>query len=374
MPHSKDNSSADRPRVLHVSHFRHVPAGVLNQLFAEADAVRKLGIPWEIALVSNPVANVPFLVPIPPRQLKSLILSRLYFWTWLMQQRGRFDFLLLRHIPADPLAPFFVPFFRNRASIHHTKEVEELSLRDDRLRGVWAAHEKLIGVNTIRSGRAVVAVTGDILKYELARIRVPRPGFVSPNGINVAGTPLAKDRREGPAQILFIASVFLPWHGLDLLLDSMPRCELPYRLHLIGEIPSPLSARVEAINRQGGNIVLHGTVPQSRVFEVAADCDLGIASFNFERLGMTETSPLKVREYLAQGLPVYAGYPDGGLPADFPYYTVGPADLETIVRKALAMRNTPRSVVRAAAMPFIDKAALIQRLYDFICSLSIVQP
>jgi hypothetical protein len=370
MPRSRSKFSADRPRVLHVSHFRHVPAGVLNQLFAEASAVKKLGIPWEIALVSNPVADVPFLTPIPPRQLKSLILSRLYFWNWLMQQRERFDFLLLRHVPADPFAPFFVPFFPDRASIHHTKEIEELSLRDDRLRTVWAAHERLIGTNTIRSGRAVVAVTGDILKYELARIRAPRPGFVSPNGIDVGATPLAKDRRDGPAQILFIASVFSPWHGLDLLLDSLPRCGLPYRLHLIGEIPPSLLARVEEVNRLGENIIVHGTVPQSKVFEVAADCDIGIASFDFDRLGMTETSPLKVREYLAQGLPVYAGYPDGGLPADFPYYTVGLADLETIIRKALAMRNTPRAVIRAAAIPFIDKAALIQRLYGFICSVS----
>ncbi len=117
-----------KPRILHASHFRHVAPGVINQLSAEADAVKKLGIPWEVTLISDRKENIPFLHPIPSSFINNLLLSRLYFWISLLQRRNDFDFLLLRHVPADPFAPIFTPFFPNRASIHHTKELEELQI------------------------------------------------------------------------------------------------------------------------------------------------------------------------------------------------------------------------------------------------------
>ncbi len=33
------------------------------------------------------------------------------------------------------------------------------------------------------------------------------------------GIQVVEKQRNGPARILFVASVFSPWHGLDLLLE-----------------------------------------------------------------------------------------------------------------------------------------------------------
>ncbi len=96
---------------------------------------------------------------------------------------------------------------------------------------------------------------------------------------------------------------------------------------------------MNALNLHPGKIILHGKLSQNELAAVASSCDIGLASFGFSRIGMEEGCTLKVREYLAEGIPVYSGHRDAGLPVDFPYYKIGPANMDTIINHALKMRR-----------------------------------
>jgi glycosyltransferase involved in cell wall biosynthesis len=357
------------PRVLHANLFSHPPIGVLNQLSFEARAVEKLGLPWEIAVISREPREEPFVTLVPPSYRSNPLFMRFFFWNWLKEHKSSFDFLLLRYAYIDPFAPLFAPLFPHRATIHHSKEIEEA-----RLRGFWgrlgAQGESLWGKMVIGQGQAVIGLTQEILDYEFARAGKVMPGYVSVMGVDLEEIPLAEDRREGIIKILFIASIFSPWHGLDLILDSFREGGPQFQLHLAGEVPASLLERIKALDPDAKRIIVHGRMTRKDIFTLTAQCDLGLSSFALERINLHEGSTLKVSEYLAQGVPVYASLREAGIPKTFPFYTQGPPVLSQIIQVAQEMRRIPRQTVRAAAIPYIDKVKQIQELYRFICLVS----
>jgi hypothetical protein len=58
------------------------------------------------------------------------------------------------------------------------------------------------------------------------------------------------------------------------------------------------------------NVIFHGVLTQNEYFPIAEKCVLGIGTLNLKAKGMTEGSSLKVREYLAMGLPVFLRHTD----------------------------------------------------------------
>ena len=65
---------------------------------------------------------------------------------------------------------------------------------------------------------------------------------------------------------------------------------------------------------------MHGRLPQDAIFVLSAGVDAGDRFSRLIDRDMEEACTLKVREYLASGLPVVSGHRDSGLPADFPFY------------------------------------------------------
>jgi hypothetical protein len=78
---------------------------------------------------------------------------------------------------------------------------------------------------------------------------------------------------------------------------------------------------------------------------------------------MTQACTLKVREYLAAGIPVYAGHLDSALPPDFPFYVCGRPDWAIAVAVARRFRNAAREDVVSASRRHIDKSLLLHRLH-----------
>jgi hypothetical protein len=64
------------------------------------------------------------------------------------------------------------------------------------------------------------------------------------------------------------------------------------------------------------NVVLHGALPTDQYVRIMQRADAGIGTLALHRNGMSEASPLKVREYLASGLPVIIGYTDTDFKGD----------------------------------------------------------
>src|SRR5207249_2857500 len=67
------------------------------------------------------------------------------------------------------------------------------------------------------------------------------------------------------------------------------------------------------------NVHVHGVLDRAQLHRLLAQVDVGVGTLALHRKGLEEASALKVREYLALGLPVVLGNADTDFPdgADF---------------------------------------------------------
>ncbi len=350
-------------RVLHAAVSMNPSLGVVKQMEWEQQAADALGLPWRVVL------HTPYGIDSPIvhtwSDLPSSLLIR-YFWLrknvhdWLMQVEKDYDLIILRHSVHDVFEARLASRLGHKLlSMHHTLELSEL-----RAHGVWGplrgALESSIGTAVIRRSLGSVAVTREILDYEQARDETAkvRPGFIYPNGVWLSPKP-SEDLRAQTPEILFVASYFSAWHGLDLLIDAVSKNSQDFRIHIVGNMGEEDARRCALDSR----FVVHGPLGASDLRLLMARAWCGLSSFSLDRKGMREACSLKVREYLDAGVAVYAGHRDAGLPEKFTYFRFGSADIDDILSFATEMREVPRTEVIEAASPLISKTVLLERFY-----------
>jgi len=131
------------------------------------------------------------------------------------------------------------------------------------------------------------------------------PSTVIGNGISPNRFPatVAAHSRAKMA-VAFVGTPGQPWHGIDrvlLLAKAMPWVEF----HIVGPERDSHSAPV--------NVVFHGSLGYEQLIGVYSKCSVGLGSLALERVGMSYSSSLKVREYLACGMGVILETPDADL-------------------------------------------------------------
>lgn len=148
------------------------------------------------------------------------------------------------------------------------------------------------------------------------------------NGIELAAYP-SLPTVEGPApRLAFVGTADQPWHGVDKLVDLAGR-RPAWRFDIMG-----LDADTALISGPApDNVVWHGALDRASVVEVLATADIGVGTLALHRKAMTEACPLKVREYLAVGLPILYGYTD--------------PDADDLGRYVLRIDNTETNVIDA---------------------------
>lgn len=363
-------------KVLHVAMARVPSSGIVRQMQGEQQAAAESSLPWVVHVfvpnespqLINDVHGVqsgavPVLVTDP--NLKNTWLSfRLFFFKWLLEKEKEFDFVLLRYSSYDPLQYWYLSKTTKPVYlVHHTLEGPELMLEKGFANKIKAFAEMAIGPFSMRKAIGQVGVTQEILDYEQKRSRTTKAtGFVYPNGLKIDEEMLAQDgRSKDVPRLLFVASDFFPWHGLDLLLSSVAKSNRNFRLDVVGHV----SETDKLYAAKDERVFLHGHLPIEEIKKLAAQADLGISSFALDRKKMGQACTLKVREYLSMGLPVYSGH-DDVFPASFDFYKNDVCDIDVVCSYAIKMKSVPRSKVVAAAKELIDKKLLLQKLYEQI--------
>lgn len=358
-------------KVLHFNIFKTIPKGVLNQIIDEQTAVEEINkhVHWDIKLFSHDTATYPFQESVVSslqfavvKDLANYMMLRKEAYDWLASQAISYDAILLRYRPGDIFAYLKSKRFGRYFTIHHTMEVPEAKTRKFPLNLIEAGLERYLGYKVLERSSGIIGVTPEIIDYELSRLTIPKPTFCHPNGIDLQRYQSARDRREGIPKLLLVASVQAPWHGIDLLVAELNSISENFKLHILGNITSnPIGF--------DKRIVYHGVKDDNYIMELASECDVGLSSFALFRKNMREACPLKVRQYLSMGLPVYSGHKDSGLPDDFPYYINGCLNAESLLEYARNMRMVNRETVRSAAYPYIDKRILMRKLISWIDSV-----
>lgn len=139
-----------------------------------------------------------------------------------------------------------------------------------------------------------------------------RPAMNILNGVDVARFSLHQPRTdEADIHMLALASMSR-WQGYDRLIRAMAAYQGPEKaiLHMAGEDGDGSLAQWRALAEELGiadQVVFEGPMYGNQLDELVARCDIGIGGLGLYRKNQFVSMPLKLREYMACGLPfVYA--------------------------------------------------------------------
>lgn len=365
-----------KPRILHSAALLSPPSGILAQMVWEQEAANTLGIDWRVRMYcpKNTPNSASVLhqddaidhkkIKYPAGKLLAWIQLRRNYHRWLLQQQDRVDIYLLRYYVHDPYQLAFVSACKKPVYfVHHTLEGPELALPGGVSGFVRSGLESAIGRHCIRKAEGIIGVTQEIVDYELGRAGCPqKKSYVYPNGIVFKDLPLEDKRSQDVPELLFVAN-FAPWHGLDILLKEVAKSQDNFILHLVGKVPDDLMALTK-----DPRIQVHGAMNQQQIIALSAQCWVGLSSFALKRNEMKQACPLKVREYLMLGLPVYGDYQDVFYD-DFRYFKKGSENLSEIMGFCRAVRSFGKQGVADASRGKIDKKILLAEIYNkFRCA------
>lgn len=192
------------------------------------------------------------------------------------------------------------------------------------------------------------------------------------NSIDCDDYPFSANTANERVNLCFIGSPGQCWHGLDkinLLSLHYPQ----WRFHIIG--PSRAEYCASGIQPES-NMVFHGYLSGLASRQLLQSMDVGISTLALHRKSMNEASPLKSRQYLAQGLPFISAYEDTDIAAkDFVYQL---PNTESNVSDSLSalgdfvtkvFRNESlRVAARAFAETQLDSRSVERKRLDFILS------
>jgi len=353
-------------RVLHSTLSKKPIPGIVNQIYLEQLAAESLGITWEsilcVAEKSKQYSNEKKRV-INKLKFDNWFLLRLAYYKLLMSKIDDFDVLLLRHNTSNPLEYYFLKKINKPVFlVHHTLEGYELLSNSSIKAKIKYSIERLYGDLSIKNAHGIIGVTDEIFSYENKRTNNKFKNKITyPNGIFYNGIELLDSRDLVVPEILFIASDFVPWHGLDLILNELKNTNEEFILNIVGKVYQADISKAKKDNR----VILHGLLNKDEMTEIIERSWIGLSSFALERKNMKEACTLKVREYLNGGLPVYSGHRDI-FPESFPYYKEGKPEFNEILSYAKKMRLMTKEEVRVLARPYIDKTILLETLYKNI--------
>lgn len=227
----------------------------------------------------------------------------------LLKQVAAFqpDIIYIRHgIYTFPLHRLFriapVVFEVNALDVEEIKNRSFLHRIVHRLTRSWI----------LNKASGIVALSGEIANHPSFQ-NFRKPKIVIANGVLLdEGKQISAPENDKP-RIVFSISEDHYWQGLDKLIQ-LALSSPDFNFDVIGV------AAKETPEVFPENIRFHGFISDADVYEkIISHCDVGVGPLAWYRKNMIEGSPLKVREYLVNGIPVVTAHLDTDIPDSFPY-------------------------------------------------------
>lgn len=188
----------------------------------------------------------------------------------------------------------------------NTNDIEEAKLSSR----VVFYYKKLTRNFLLQNASGFLSVSHELIENENFS-KFNKPSLVVGNGYDFNNVAYQKQSFSEPAKFVFIGTPGQAWHGVDKVL-FLAKKFTENEFHIIG--PS-----VEILANASKNVIIHGYLNQMEVGKIVSSCDIGISILASHRKNMNEASPLKSRQYLAQGLAMITAYKDTDLPDDFDF-------------------------------------------------------
>jgi glycosyltransferase involved in cell wall biosynthesis len=202
----------------------------------------------------------------------------------------------------DVLAGVLLRGFKVNSVIYYGSDYADRRFKNKIFNRIYLLVEKI----AINRSDLVVSNTYRAEKRRLQHGLAKKKSVVIPNGVDLSNIPkLKKDPRYDFVYIGYLSQT----HGVMDLVKTIKKLNKDYKeikLALLGS--GPLEEEVKQFiidNRLGNNIFLIGKLSHKKTLEfLVKNCLVGIASYNKSEGWTKYASPLKVKEYLACGLPV----------------------------------------------------------------------
>lgn len=208
----------------------------------------------------------------------------------------------------------------------NSDDVNEYRIAQSRMR-YW--YNRLTRGWLLHRVRGMVFVTGELARHP-SFASYQKPSMVIGNGIDLSRVRLLPPATGTTPRLVFIGSTAQAWYGVDKVVRLARR--LPaWRFDLIGVSSAELPALPP-------NVTAHGVLDARRYETLMAEAHAAVGSLAYHRVGMHEASTLKVREYLASGIPVILGCPDTDFPASEAFLLVLPNTEHNVERSLEAIK------------------------------------
>lgn len=264
-------------------------------------------------------------------------------------------------------------------SEHQAKEIEELRMSFfDR---VMLPIERIKARKFFKNVDGIVAVTSEIAKHEVARANRDIPYFVLPNGIDVGKYPLKSyvEFKGDLLKMVFVGLTTSKWHGLDRLLMGMKNYQGNVRLelHIVGSVVRDIKDLVRLLNLEK-NVIFHGLRYGKELDKTFDNVHIAIGTLGIHREKLKYGSTLKVREYMARGVPFVISYIDEDIEEEFPLIlrlppNDNPVNMDEVIRFAKRVyekyRRAIPSIMRNYALKKMDYKVKVNKLLNFILKL-----
>jgi len=216
----------------------------------------------------------------------------------------------------------------------NTNDLDEYALQLDPIRFLY--HRLTRGL-LLKSVRGIVFVTGELQRLP-AFDRWGKASIVIGNGVALGRFERAPAPAGGRPRLVFVGEPGLPWHGVDKIVE-LARREPGWEFDIVGLQRGVADHDLCNVP----NLSFHGYLTGEEYQAVMRRADVGIGTLALHRNRMNEACSLKVRDYLAIGLPVIIGHADPDLDPDSWF--------------VLRLSNTPDNVVTEAhrIREFVDR-------------------
>jgi len=319
---------------------------------------------------------------LPRNNLLQKIYYKLNNFNVLLQQDFQsYDWIILRY----PMGEFGWKNFLNKygnkiISEHHTNEEAELLSTGRFIDKLKYIYEKIRSKSYLEKVRGIIAVTEEIRQIELKKVSSFKPSATISNGIDIKSINFTKFKKFDGKELnlIFVASFFSPWHGLDIFLDSMEKYKgnIKINLHLVGDVSKSDRDKIEKINKNSVNakVILYGRKDNEELDKIFANSTIAISTLALSRTKMKEACPLKTREYIARGIPFIYGYKDTDLMGNEDFSlkieeeNIGLEKIIDFANKVSQSKDISYEM-RQFALEKLDWKIKIQQLFDFLSSL-----
>lgn len=207
------------------------------------------------------------------------------------------------------------------------------------------------------------------------------PAINVDNGVEVDSIPLRSDQADRSCINLLGVVGTSVVHGYERVIEGMKRYadenpDLPIVFRIVGnnETIGELSRLAESLGL-GDRVQLLGYKTAAELAALYCVSDAGVSPLAEYRVGLNRLSPLKSREYMAAGLPLFFAYEDELLTPDLPFVRIFPNDpspieMREVVDFVLACRADPElpEKERRFAKERFDWEIIMKQIHDFACA------